>query len=472
MVRLFAGGAARALGALLFVVVLCVSPVAGVTDVSAQDTGTAERVPDTQFVEATDSVSVWKNAPFPLRVNASASNGTVVENQMLTVRGQGAEVRLNKQQLAAFNPDEEIQMSFQSRYPITTRAFQNEEVQLLVAKAGPNASTTLQNTPRTSVGDALDSLMEKNASDDVSYELVDLGELEKGAIEASYDLSADGEARGPGQYTFFVVQDTEGEGFTVENGSLAVDGKARVLGMDVAFVQAAEASASVTTEDAAPGDEVTFDVNSTFTHSNVSHAVVLYNESQYTSARTRLAVDGPLTANVSSDQITVQSTLAGVSGTRRVVDNASVAGVSADNETVRGHTTFRGLADWIVEGANASDRMNGNAAAPGKSGNPGNSGDAGRPDNPGNSGDAGRPDNPGNSGGAPMMGEQTYLDASATLVASTNGTGTVDVQTGEDWEEGTYRYIYIGQAKGGNNVSTTTGTVELGNATVENDSEN
>jgi hypothetical protein len=418
-------------------------------------------VPDTQFVKATDSVSVWKNAPFPLRVNASASNGTVVENHMVTVKGQGAEVRLNKQQLAAFNPDEEIQMSFESRYPITTRAFQNEEVQLLVAKAGPNASTTLQSTPRTSVSGALDSLMNANASGDVSYELVDLGELEKGAVEASYDLSADGEARGPGQYTFFVVQDTEGEGFTVENGSLAVDGEARVLGMDMALVQAAEASASVTTENATPGDEVTFDVNSTFTHSNASHAVVLYNESQYTSARTRIAVDGPLNGNLSANGVSVRSTLVGVNGTARVVDNASVAGVSADGETVRGHTTFRGLADWIIEGANASDRANDDkAAAPG------------RPDSPGNSGEAGRPDNPGNSGGAPMMGERTSLDASATLVASTNGTGTVDVQTGEDWEEGTYRYIYIGQAKGGNNVSTTTGTVELGNATVENDSEN
>lgn len=437
MVRLFTDGVARAVGALLLVVVLCVSPVAGVTSVSSQQAGTVEKVPDTQFVQATDSVSVWKHAPFPLRVNASASNGTVVENQMMTVKAQGAEVRLNKQQLAVFNPDEEIQMSFQSRRPIMTRAFQNEEVQLLVAKVGPNASTTLQNAPRTSVSGALDSLMKANASGNVSYELVDLGNLEKGAIDASYDLSKEGEARGPGQYMFFVVQDTEGEGFTVENGSLAVDGKARVLGMDVAVVQAAEASASVATENATPGDEVTFDVNSTFTHSNVSHAVVLYNESQYTNARTRIGINGPLGPNVSADQITVQSTLLGVNGTARVVGNASVAGVSVDNETVRGSTTFRGLADWIVDRANASGQMSGKAPA---------------------------------RGGSPMMGEKTYLDASGTLAVSTNGTGSVDVQTGEDWDAGTYRYIYIGQAKGQNNLSTTTGTVELGNATVENES--
>ncbi|WP_152421636.1 hypothetical protein [Halogeometricum pallidum] len=438
MVRLFTDGVARAIGALLLVVVLCISPVAGVTDVSANDTGTVEKVPDTQFVKATESVSVWKNALFPLRVNASASNGTVIENQMVTVQGQGAEVRLNKQQLAVFNPDEEIQMSFQSRRPITTRPFQDEEVQLLVAKAGPNASTTLQNTPRTSVSGALNSVMKANASGNVSYELVDLGELEKGAIETSYNLSEEGEARGPGQYMFFVVQDTEGEGFTVENGSLAVDGKARVLGMDTALVQAAEASASVSTENPTPGDEVTFDVNSTFTHSNVSHAVVLYNESQYTSARTRIRVNGPLNTNISADQVTVQSTLVGVNGTAKVVGNASVAGVSVDNETVRGRTTFRGLADWIINRANASGQTNGTAPA---------------------------------RGGSPMRGEKTYLDASGTLAVSTNGTGTVDVQTGDDWEEGTYRYIYIGQAKGQNNLSTTTGTVELGNATVENESE-
>lgn len=468
MVRLFTDGVARAVGALLLVVVLCVSPVAGVTSVSSQQAGTVEKVPDTQFVKATDSVSVWKHAPFPLRVDASASNGTVVENQMMTVKAQGPEVRLNKQQLAVFNPDEEIEMSFQSRRPIMTRAFQDEEVQLLVAKVGPNASTALQNTSRTSVNGAVDSLMKANASDNVSYELVDLGNLEKGAIDASYNLSEEGEARGPGQYMFFMVQDTEGEGFTVENGSLAVDGKARVLGMDVAVVQAAEASASVATENATPGDEVTFDVNSTFDHSNVSHAVVLYNESQYTNARTRIGINGPLGPSISADQVTVQSTLLGVNGTARVVGNASVAGVSADNETVRGSTTVPGFADWIVDGANASDRMN--AAAKGRPANPGNSGDAGRPDSPGNSGDAGRPANPGNSGGSPMMGEKTYLDASGTLVVSTNGTGSVDVQTGEDWDEGTYRYIYIGQAEGQNNLSTTTGTVELGNATVESES--
>lgn len=437
MVRLFTDGVARAIGALLLVVVLCVSPVAGVTNVSSQQAGTVEEVSDTQFVKATDSVSVWKHAPFPLRVNASASNGSVVENQMLTVQAQGAEVRLNKQQLAVFNPDDEIQMSFQSRYPVTTRGFQNEEVQLLVAKAGPNASTTLQNTPRTSVSGALDSLLKANASGNVSYELVDLGNLENGTIDASYNLSEEGEARGPGQYMFFMVQDTEGEGFTVENGSLAVDGKARVLGMDTAVVQADEASASVATENATPGDEVTFDVNSTFNHSNVSHAVVLYNESQYTDARTRIGVNGSLGPNVSADQVSVQSTLLGVNGTARVVGNASVAGVSADNETVRGSTTFRGLADWIVDRANASGTTDEETAA---------------------------------RSGSTMMGEKTYLDASGTLAVSTNGTSFVDVQTGENWDEGTYRYIYIGQAKGQNNLSTTTGTVELGNATVESES--
>ncbi|WP_152421634.1 PGF-pre-PGF domain-containing protein [Halogeometricum pallidum] len=378
---------------------------------------------DSQFIAASDSVSVWRNAPFPLRVDAASSSGTVVENQRMTVLAeeQSTEVRLNKQRLAVFNPDEEIRMSFKSRAPITTEAFEDAEVQLLVAKTGPNASSLLSGSNLSTNG-LLETLTDAERSENVTFERQDLGRLQDGATTTSYDVSASGPARGPGQYAFFIVQTTEGEGFTVEDGSLSVDGKARVLGADIALVQAAEASASVSTENPTPGDEVTFDVDSTFTHSNVSHAVVLYNESQYADSWTRLTVSGPMNETLSADQVTATSTIVGVNGTRNVAGTARIGGVTLGDGVVQGETQVGGVADWLVDRSDSSAEST---------------------------------DTPGQTTG-------TWLDASVTAVSSEDGATTVTVQTEDGWADGTYRYVYLAQARGQNNLSTTTGTVRLG----------
>lgn len=404
------------------VVMMCVSPSAAITS-TGLSSGTVSEVSDSQFVAASDSVSVWRNAPFPLRVDAASSSGTVVENQRMTVLAeeQSTEVRLNKQQLAVFNPDEEIQMSFKSRAPITTQAFEDAEVQLLVAKTGPNAPSLLSGSNLSTNG-LLETLTDAEQSENVTFELQDLGRLQDGATTTSYDVSASGPARGPGQYAFFIVQTTEGEGFTVEDGSLSVDGKARVLGADIAAVQAAEASASVSTDNPTPGDEVTFDVDSTFTHSDVSHAVVLYNESQYTDSWTRLTVSGPMNETLSADQVTATSTIVGVNGTRHVTGTAKIGGVTLGDGTVQGETQVGGIADWLV------DRSN----------------------------------NPSEHANTPGQTNGSWLDASVTAVSSEKGATTVTVQTEDSWANGTYRYVYLAQARGQNNLSTTTGTVQLG----------
>lgn len=442
---------------ILILVSVCVSPVTAVTFTDSTQT-TTEQVSDSQFIKASDSVSVWRNAPFPLRVNASASNGTVIENQQVTVfaQGQGAEVRLNKQQLAAFNPNEEIEMSFKSRFPITTRSFGNQEVQLLAVKAGPNSSKTLLGSEPTTSG-IIDTLTNAKQSENVSFELEDVGNLRRGAITTSYDLSKSGPARGPGQYVFLLVQDTEGEGFEVNDGSLSVDGNARVIGMDVALVQAAEASATSTTENPMPGDRVSFDVNSTFEHSNVSHAVVMYNESQYTDAMTRIRVNGSLDRNFSTDQVQVTSTLVGVNGSVNVSEDVTVGGVTLGDGEVRTRVRFASLADWIVERANPGGGPPADAGPPEDAGPPA---DAGNSKGGGPPSDAGPPDDAG-----PPSREGQWLDASVTAINSQDGTKTVHVVTGDDWDNGTYRYIYLAQARGQNNLSTMTGTVELGNET-------
>ncbi|MDS0294992.1 PGF-pre-PGF domain-containing protein [Halogeometricum luteum] len=401
---------------------VCVSPGAAVASTGLSP-GTVDDVSDSQFVEASDSVSVWRNAPFPLRVNAASSSGTVVENQRMTVLAeeQSAEIRLNKPQLAVFNPDDEIEMSFQSRSPVSTQAFEDAEVQLLVAKAGTNSSALLSGSDLSTNG-LLDTLTNAEQSGNVAFELRDLGRLQDGATSTSYDVSASGPARGPGQYAFFVVQTTEGDGFSVDGGALSVDGNVRVLGADIAVVQAAEASASVTTEDAVPGDAVTFDVDSTFTHSDVSHAVVLYNESQYADGWTRFTVNGSMDETLSADQVTATSTIVGVNGTRNVTGTANIGGVTVGDGVVRGETRVGGVVDWLAD----------------------------RPNGP--SGDA---DTPGQTTGS-------WLDASVTAVSSTDGATTISVQSEESWADGTYRYVYLAQASGQNNLSTTTGTVELG----------
>ncbi|MDS0300139.1 PGF-pre-PGF domain-containing protein [Halogeometricum sp. S1BR25-6] len=404
------------------VAMLCVSPGAAITSTGLSPV-TFGDVSDSQFVDASDSVSVWQKAAFPLRVNAASSSGTVVENQRMTVLAeeQSAEIRLNKQQLAVFNPDDEIEMSFKSRSPVSTQAFEDAEVQLLVAKAGPNSSALLSGSNLSTNG-LLDTLTNAEQSGNVAFELQDLGRLQDGTTSASYDVSESGAARGPGQYAFFIVQTTEGDGFTVNDGSLAVDGKARVLGADIAVVQAAEASASVMTEDPAPGDEVTFDVDSTFTHSNVSHAIMLYNESQYANSWTRFTVSGPMNEKLSADQVSVTSTIIGVNGTRNVTGTTRIGGVTIGDGVVQGETRVGSVADWLADQPSGAST------------------------------DA---ETPGQTTGS-------WLDASVTAVSSTDGTATISVQSEESWADGTYRYVYLAQANGQNNLSTTTGTIELG----------
>lgn len=380
-----------------------VAPMSGVAAAQADDG------PSVGTVSVTDSVSVWERAPLPLRTDPGGP--TQVEGMSLFFNApqqNTGDVPLNKPTLSVYDTGEPITMDFRSSLGAGTESFAGEDAQLIAVRL-ENESSMQRFTggfSPSAVGDLVAS-----DADDVSVEVLD-DEAGVGAIDENGELNVSYTPEESGGYVFMVATVDSGDGFVAEGDDLNAANDVTVVGMDTALVHDAESDVKPDSAQVAPGDDVSFQVQSNVDGEDVTHGVVVYRKAELVSQRATATLEGDLDRNLSTDQLTVETTLDRVEGTSDVQDDATLLGVNLGDDRFNLPMTLDGLFDVV-----ATETQNG-------------------------------------------QGQEDVLHASMTVVEA-GPDGTVTVQTGEDWPNGNYRFVHVATAENGSQISTSDGRITV-----------
>jgi len=205
-----------------------------------------------------------------------------------------------------------------------------------------------------------------------------------------------------GGYLFMLATVESGEGFATDGDSLRADNDVTVVGMDGALVHDTASTVEPVSDRVAPGEEAAFHVDSTIEADNVTHGLVVYRQSELVSQRATATLEGDLDRNLSTDQLTVETTLDRVEGTTTTSDDASLFGVDLSDERFAFPMTLDGLFDVVV-----TESRSGRG-----------------------------------------QGQENVLHASMTVVEG-GPDGVLAVQTGDDWPNGDYRVVHVATAENG-----------------------
>ncbi|WP_136592373.1 PGF-pre-PGF domain-containing protein [Salinigranum halophilum] len=384
------------------------------------------------FVDASADVEVWNRAPFPLRTNPERNADTVIKNVdpfVEVTEYDAGRVRLNKDKVAVYDDEAEIQLQFQSGLGYQTSSFQGQDVQLVAAhiEEDTEAARDLFASRSTLTTDsALDLLTRDNVNDNVHFDLVeDYGTLDgNGEIVETYDLGD--EDRGAGFYVFFLVQDYQGSnswgvtdrGFEESSGDLNIENKSRVLGVDTATVHQQPAEASPGSNTYAAGEDITFDVDARQNDGDVTHAIVVYNRQNFENKDVTLTVDGDLDS-LSANDVTIEREIADVNGVATISGSPNVFGLG-DIQDGRSSGLISGgqLIDFVAEQANSDAPLD------------------------------------------ETTDDAVTLDASVTVIDG-DDTGQVTVETLENWSTGRYGYLYVATGENSQEITTTRGELTI-----------
>ncbi|AUV82566.1 hypothetical protein C2R22_13725 [Salinigranum rubrum] len=426
-------GSSRRLFAAVVAVLVVTGTVPAVTAGAFTQEPTEPRaaISGSEFVDASGDVEVWNRAALPLRTDPNDGD-TVVKNVDPFVEVPAVapgKVRLNKDRVAVYDDEAEIQLQFRGGTGYGTSAFAGADVQLVAAHVEEDTQTArelLSSSSALTTTRALDLLTGSDVNENVHFDLVEgYGTLDgSGEITGTYDLGD--EDRGAGFYVFFLVQDHRGgntwgvtdQGFEESNGELAVENESRVLGVDVATVhqQPAEASLERTTYTA--GDDLTFDVDAKQGDGDVTHAVVVYNRRQFENKDVTVTVDGDLNG-LTADDVSVEREVGDVNGVATVSGSPGVFGLgNLQDGQVSGLISGARLVDFVAEQAEADaplDRTTNDAVT---------------------------------------------LDASVTVVDG-GDTEEVTVETFENWSTGQYGYLYVATGENSRELTTTRGDLTI-----------
>ncbi len=420
-----------------FVVVVALLVVTGTVPVVTAGAFTGEptepraATSGSEFVDASDDVEVWSRAALPLRTNPNDGD-TVIKNVDPFVEVPAispGKVRLDKDRVAVYDDEAEIQLRFRGGTGYGTSAFAGEDVQLVAAHVEEDtqaARQLLSSSSALTTTRALDLLTGSDVNDDVHFDLVeDYGTLDgSGEITGTYDLAD--EDRGAGFYVLFLVQDHRGgnawgvtdRGFEESNGELAVENASRVLGVDVATVHQRPAEASLERTTYTAGDDLTFDVDAKQGDGDVTHAVVVYNRRQFDNTDVTVTVDGDLN-QLSDDDVSIEREIEDVNGVATVSGSPGVFGLgNLRDGQVSGLISGARLVDFVAEQAGSDAPLNGTTS------------------------------------------DAVTLDASVTVVDG-GDTEEVTVETFENWSTGQYGYLYVATGENSRELTTTRGDLTI-----------
>jgi len=403
----------------------------------ALSTTTADNfVPADSFLNASQNVSVWERAGLPLRINT--------ENAATTIEGVNTEISsdetgsvpLNKRTIGVFETGSTISLEFEERTGAGTDQFNGQTVQLVAARVSDNPDTSNLNESASNeamnltTSEALERLLSQNrtasqVNRNFTFTVADSGEIQNGAITTEFEPNE------PGTYAFMLVtSESGGEAVSETNGNLSLTDDAEILGVDAAPVQSATASATPSDDTIAPGENVTFDLDSNLADEQTGHAVMVYNESVLSDQTITIDVEGDLDAfvensidgNVSGDDVSIDHSIDAVDGVAQIEDGTNVMGVTLENRTEQRTVSLPGLIEFL---ANES----------------------------------------GQEAPETISTGDVVLNASVSTALTEGNQAELDVGTTANWTEGSYTYVYIATNETGD-FST-----DKGEVTVENISE-
>lgn len=376
-----------------------------------------------EFINTSSNVSVWKRAGLPLRTDTSNGATTLdVPDTILNVTSlEGAEGSLNKRTLAVYNTGSTISLSFQSRQGADTSQFKNDNVQLLVGRLkGKNAAPTdiSADSSDFTLSEALDLLSGANlTSEEVNANVTFTG-VKSTTLDSNGEATFSVNPEAPGQYVFVLARTTSGNGFSVSDGNVSLDGSVQIVGTDAAPVQATAATATPGATQYTAGDNVTFTVDSGLAASNVNHTVILVDEGTLRDQQFAVTVEGELDQNLSAENVSVTHTIKSVNGVARLDAGASVMGVSLEDQRVSRQVALSTIIDFV---ANNTNRTLPNHAATGS----------------------------------------VVLNASVTSATNASSSTQLTVETAKNWTGGTYTYVYVASTNNSTQFSTVDGTVDI-----------
>ena len=366
------------------------------------------------------SVNAWERGVFPLRVSPS-DNAVSVQNPDIQVKGTGVgEKSLGKNQMLVFNPGTQITLTFDADRAVSGE-LNDESIQVIAARVTGGEGDGIPNT----FSDALNLITQENANENASFEYVNNNngkvELDRDGANTSITYTPDQ----AGHYVFFAVTSDGNNGVDISSGEMSVQDDITVVGADAVPVQEGSPSqVSATTNNPDPGDTINFDVdvNSQLAGNDVTHVMAVYKQDTFTGSSHKIVVDS---SQLDSDfdlqqDSTFRHSIARVDGVATIEDGASINGIELADGTVSRSVGAGAMIDFIAENLSTT--------AP-----------------------------------TTTPEDSTVLNASIDADVSTDGDTTLEIQTKDDWETGTYRYVYLGTIESDKTaVSTATGTIGIG----------
>lgn len=376
----------------------------------------ATPVSESQSISVTENVDVWERAPLTLRTTSEGNTTVTVPRTFINVESAATgDLPLNKRTATVHERNESISMSFEPRIGAGTRTLADDEAQLLAVNL--NRAPTTQGANTSDVTASLGDVFENN-SDTAAVELLDDDEG-VGTIDENGELNASYTPESGGAYAFVLVTVDEGDGVSVSDDNVSVDGSVTVVGLEQAIVQDNASSVEPTENRLNPGDNVTFDVETEMEDESATHAVLLVRKGELERQTSRVTVSGELNETFSQDQISVENSFDSVNGVASVGNNTTIAGTNLSSGQSIPPIGLQGLFGMVVSEADED-------------------------------------------------ADSEVVHASVTVVSG-DADGTVTVQTLDGWPNGAYQYVHVAVGNETGTINSDSGTVALSQAGGPND---
>lgn len=369
---------------------LFLAPLGGVAGASSPDTTETTDPPELTSGEVYDSghenVSIWDLSILTLQVDMNAAEYSLETPSMrASPAGTSGEIPLNQDEAGMFNTTSKIPLEFESSDVSPTDDLREKPATVIIGEADPSADLANFEMP-TSIGpEELETL-----NDNMSFE-----EIGPSKFDEEGELSTEYEPDDAGQYVAIVATGEEEFSLLNEKYELDPEGESTIVGAN-GFVVHDDASEVNSPSEIEPGENATFDAKTGLDGDEIVHGVALYDEDELTDTDVTLNLTAEPDSELSSEDVTLETDLAGVNGVISV----------DDEERIEGETSFETLLEELNE--SVSDEIDMEI------------------------GDE-----------LEIEPDETYLNGSVTVNQTDSANAEIDVETDEDWSEGEYRWVHV-----------------------------
>lgn len=395
-------------------IVIIVLFVTTATTVPTAFAASPDDLSDENTFAATDNVDVWKDAVFTLRHDFDDAPTTIEAGDYRVGFRNGGEASLNRDSLGVRTTGESVELTYDpSRAQLSDADISDTEVQFIAAEITGN-----EEPPNTLAG-AIDVISQ---SDDTSakFEIIEERSLSSGTTTFEH-------TGGAGHYVYFVV-DSEQGAFSISDGSISPpnSGTPTIIGTEQVTFQRGSPAVSAP-GDAVSGETLSFNIDATDQFSSteeVTHTILVHDQSKFSDInqgrfRLQIADESAIDRDLDlSEDANLEHTIQEVNGVASVDDSVRVNGIDISNGRVSRAVSLGQVVDFVAEDIN------------------------------------------GQTDTTPTG--DVRFDASVTAEAQSTPTQTINVETKNDWEPGTYQYVYIATSENNASaVATTTGTISF-----------